>query len=422
MNRTRPGSSRAGLGAVLAVPPLLLAALLSVLPAVFLVGAPAGPAQAQAPEPAPGTISSAALQEAQAVGAQSVADLSRPGDTGTPAGTAPGAVLGQERPRQGSVRERLREVGRQHRVGLFHTRQDWDAEGWMVRAALTLLTLPLAFWLYRRPWRVNAVKGPGFEVVSPTEGRQFIPLEEKFAQLDFVTKLKTIGALRLSANLNKVSLSNRRFGYLMEDKNYRNALLVNRRRVRRTLLKEGDLLDLGDLTLLYRDSRIVNPARNVAVAPPEGKVVIKFDRVRGPIRKGVPVLASESQANRTFFISKNLVFIGRSEDNDLIIKSPDVGSRHAKIERVGGRFKLQDLSSTGSTFVNGRRVEQRFLREGDEIAFDSYRFKFSFVTKPFRERPAQPEALPEETLPDAEEMPVPEEAGTLAQDQEADRP
>jgi pSer/pThr/pTyr-binding forkhead associated (FHA) protein len=151
-------------------------------------------------------------------------------------------------------------------------------------------------------------------------------------------------------------------------------------------------------------------------------VQIKFDRARGPIRRGLPILLAETQPARTFYISKNLVFIGRSEVNDLVIKSQDVHNRHAKIERVGGRYKLQDLSMAGSTFVNGRRVEQRFLREGDEISIDAHRFKFSFVTRPVRER-AQPqvEAMAEEMPVEAEETSVQEEAAAFSADQEGER-
>ncbi len=296
-----------------------------------------------------------------------------------------------------------------------------DVVGWAARGLLALLFVPVTLWVLHRPRSVNTVRGPGFEVITATEKRQFIPLEEKVTQLDFVARIRTVGSLRLSANLNKVGLSNRRFGYLMEDKNFRNALLVNRRRVRRTLLKDGDVLDLGDLTLLYRDHRDGHLLHNAPVTPAEGKVVIKFDRMRGPIRRGTPMLTSESQPNRMFCVTKNLIFIGRSDGNDLVIKSQHVQNRHAKIERVGSRYKLQDLSTTGNTFVNNRRVEQRYLREGDEIAIDTHRFRFAFASKPMRDRPAAPDLAAEEVLTDGEDVATVEENAASAQEQDAER-
>ena len=258
--------------------------------------------------------------------------------------------------------------------------------GWLFLAGLPLLTFPVWFWAASRPRTINPVENPGFEVISASEKRRFITLKDKFQYLDFVSGIKTDKPLRLSANLNKVSLSIRRFGYMLEDKNFRNALLVNRRRMRRTLLKNGDVLDLGDLTLLYRDPRGSPVTRYSSTTPLDGKTLIKYKRVRGPIRKGMPALASEQYPNRVFYMTKNLIFIGRSEDNDLVVKSRNVHYRHAKIERVGGRFKLLDLGMTGNTFVNNRRVEQQFLRDGDLITIDKQRFKFTTAPKDIREQ------------------------------------
>lgn len=266
-----------------------------------------------------------------------------------------------------------------------------EAEGAQVlwSGAAALAGLSLLAWMLLRTRGVNNIDMPGFEIITASEARKFIPLEEKFQQMDYLAKVKTRGALRLSANLNKVNLSFRRYGYLLEDKNFRNALLVNRRRVRRTLLRDGDVLDLGDLTLLYRDKREVPIIRHSAVTPPEGRVQIKFDRVRGPVRKGTPMLVSEQAGNRSFYITKNLIFLGRSESNDLIIKSQGVSYRHAKIERVGSLYKLLDLSGAGNTYVNNRRVEQKMLKDGDEITVDNQRFKFQLVSKYIKES-AQP--------------------------------
>ena len=258
-----------------------------------------------------------------------------------------------------------------------------------------LLTIPLAFWMLSGKRQVNGIQTPGFEIITASEMRRFIPLEEKFRHLDFVAGVKTRGSLRLSANLNKVNLSIRRYGYLLEDKNFRNALLVNRRRVRRTLLRDGDVLDLGDLTLLYRDNREAPVFRQSSVTPTEGKVVIRFDRLRGPVRRGVPMLVSEQNPNRKFFITKNVVFIGRSETNDLIIKSRNMEYRHAKIEKVGSRYKLLDLAMSGKIFVNNRRVEQWMLKEGDEITFDMLRFKFQKTSKGMRDLPPAQASAPD---------------------------
>ena len=294
--------------------------------------------------------------------------------------------------------------------------------GFMLRGALALAMLPLMLWTARRPRTVNRIDQPGFEVISPTEKRRFIPLEDRFQAMDFVAKIQTRGGLRLSANLNKVTLSIRRFGYLMEDKNYRNALLVNRRRVRRTLLRNGDVLDLGDLTLLYRDHREPKVIRHASVTPGEGKSQIKFDRPKGPVRKGVGMLTSDQVSNRPFYLTKNVIYIGRSEDNDLTIKSRAVYYRHAKIEKVGGRYKMKDLSILGNTFVNNRRIEQRFLKDGDEISIEMHRFKFQIVSRTTGERPSTSRGPAVESEPDASRKAYAKEPEEEIEEQESAPP
>jgi len=80
------------------------------------------------------------------------------------------------------------------------------------------------------------------------------------------------------------------------------------------------------------------------------------------------------------------------------------------------------LSMAGNTYVNGRRVEQRFLREGDEIAIDANRFKFSFVTRPVRERPQQvQEPIAEEMSAETEDLVTQEEAAAFAPESESER-
>jgi pSer/pThr/pTyr-binding forkhead associated (FHA) protein len=63
--------------------------------------------------------------------------------------------------------------------------------------------------------------------------------------------------------------------------------------------------------------------------------------------------------------------------NDLNPKSKTVSSMHSKLERVAGRYKLTDLSSSQGTFVNGRRIDSKLLNDGDEISFESIKYTFS---------------------------------------------
>lgn len=81
-----------------------------------------------------------------------------------------------------------------------------------------------------------------------------------------------------------------------------------------------------------------------------------------------------------YTIARGAVNIGRSQrvGNDLVIDSDgQVSKRHARIELdPDGKFTLYDLGSTNGTKVNGRRVDNRTLHDGDEIIMGATRLVF----------------------------------------------
>ena len=54
--------------------------------------------------------------------------------------------------------------------------------------------------------------------------------------------------------------------------------------------------------------------------------------------------------------------------------------RHARIDRQGNRFRIIDASTNG-TYVNGKRIADVYLRDGDVITFTENGPKASFLTK-----------------------------------------
>lgn len=66
-------------------------------------------------------------------------------------------------------------------------------------------------------------------------------------------------------------------------------------------------------------------------------------------------------------LGQNAVRIGRGLNADLHLDESSVSRRHAiVVQRPGGARILDDRSSNG-TYVNGRRVQQADLRDGDVI-------------------------------------------------------
>lgn len=69
-----------------------------------------------------------------------------------------------------------------------------------------------------------------------------------------------------------------------------------------------------------------------------------------------------------------------------------VSRKHAEIIREGNQFKLIDHSTNG-TFVNGKRVKETYLKNGDVLEFSEGGPKVSFLTQ-MKEAPVEAEIVP----------------------------
>ncbi len=61
------------------------------------------------------------------------------------------------------------------------------------------------------------------------------------------------------------------------------------------------------------------------------------------------------------------VAVGRTRDNDLSLADEGVSHRHCEFVSREGWFLVRDLGSQNGTWVNGRRVGEARLRDGDEV-------------------------------------------------------
>ena len=77
--------------------------------------------------------------------------------------------------------------------------------------------------------------------------------------------------------------------------------------------------------------------------------------------------------------------IGRANDNEISIDDDSVSAFHALVSVVPGsssdeadnEYIIEDLDSTNSTYVNGKAISKRTLKNGDIIRVGQSRLKFS---------------------------------------------
>ncbi|MBI5367398.1 MAG: FHA domain-containing protein [Planctomycetes bacterium] len=76
---------------------------------------------------------------------------------------------------------------------------------------------------------------------------------------------------------------------------------------------------------------------------------------------------SEMGHERAYEIKDAINDVGRSEANAVFLKDIDVSRKHCQIVREGAAWVLRDLNSRNGVYVNGVKVANHPLRDGDVI-------------------------------------------------------
>lgn len=77
-----------------------------------------------------------------------------------------------------------------------------------------------------------------------------------------------------------------------------------------------------------------------------------------------------------FILDKEVMTIGRKEDNDIRIENLAVSGHHAKLLTIFEDSFLEDLNSTNGTFVNGKPIDKHPLRNGDVITIGKHELRY----------------------------------------------
>ena len=83
-----------------------------------------------------------------------------------------------------------------------------------------------------------------------------------------------------------------------------------------------------------------------------------------------------SSSRREIPLTRTLMSIGRDPSNDVVLPDAMVSRRHAVIEYRGSQYFLRDCNSSNGSLVNGDRVSERSLRDGDLVAIGTARLLF----------------------------------------------
>jgi hypothetical protein len=83
---------------------------------------------------------------------------------------------------------------------------------------------------------------------------------------------------------------------------------------------------------------------------------------------GMIVVRQGKEPGRIFEVRKDRLTIGRSRESDIFLEDLAVSRLHTTVARDdSGRYILRDENSANGTYVNGQRISEHVLDEGDEI-------------------------------------------------------
>jgi hypothetical protein len=89
-----------------------------------------------------------------------------------------------------------------------------------------------------------------------------------------------------------------------------------------------------------------------------------------------PEMATLEWPGGTFVIEQRVTVIGRSSEADVRLDDANTSRRHAELRRIGDGYSLVDLGSTNGTEVNGQRIQETALMNGDVISVGTTRITF----------------------------------------------
>lgn len=147
--------------------------------------------------------------------------------------------------------------------------------------------------------------------------------------------------------------------WLVEDLGSRNGTYIDGNRIERQLITHAISL------------RLANPTNGPVIeAVLEGLPNQRFGSVRGAtasiVRRGGVDLGSLVARH---VLRPPTVEIGRAEESQIVLADPFASRQHAEFRwHAEGGWELADRSSYNGTFVNGQRISETWLHDGDVIA------------------------------------------------------
>ncbi len=178
--------------------------------------------------------------------------------------------------------------------------------------------------------------------------------------------------------------------YRIADLRSNNGTYIDGRRIQTHNLNDGDEITIGKFVLVF-----TSPQQQEEIAPPPAPV-IEEDVEDGPVGntgatmimdnslnimqrsksnrvKGYLLLPKRGERRDSYFLDKSLCVIGKAKSAHIRIGGFFTKSKHTVIFRDEMGYMILGV---GKTTVNGERIEEKRLDDGDLISVNGHNFQF----------------------------------------------
>ncbi len=146
-----------------------------------------------------------------------------------------------------------------------------------------------------------------------------------------------------------------------------------------TRVREREKIKPGDAILL--SSVRIRVVASVDHAPQSAtrSDIVQEDDGRTRVRQALPRFSLRGVSGEVFGKTIPLhgkTVIGRQQGCDVVLADPAISREHVRITVYPDGVKVEDLGSANGTFINGKRIAEGWLEDGDELKLDTMRFLF----------------------------------------------
>lgn len=145
-------------------------------------------------------------------------------------------------------------------------------------------------------------------------------------------------------------------------------------------LRRGDTVAFDNVQARLASVDAIGPvASRIGPATPASNDGAGVTAVRAALPRYVLRTVSGAGFGRSHSVTGTTV-VGRAPECTLRLDESGISRMHARLIPTGDGVQLEDLGSTNGSFINGKRVLFGEARVGDELMFDTLRFRLAAVS------------------------------------------